>query len=178
MPLQHIADAMLDSMKRETDSGHIERLIGRMRAGIPDLTIRTTFIVGFPGESEEDFGTLLDFIERTRFERLGVFAYSREEESRAAKLTGQIHGGTKKRRQREAMLVQQRIAAEHAISQVGKEITVLSDTASLGRTQGDAPDVDCRVHFTTPVQVGAFHRVKITGTRGYDLEAEPLVAKA
>lgn len=174
MPLQHIADSMLDSMKRETDSGHIERLIGRMRAGIPDLTIRTTFIVGFPGESEEDFGTLLDFIERTRFERLGVFAYSREEESRAAKLPGQIHGGTKKRRQREAMLVQQRIAAELAFSHVGKELTVLADTSTLGRTEGDAPDVDCRVHFTKPVQAGVFHRVRITGTRGYDLEAEPL----
>ena len=176
MPLQHIADSMLDSMKRETDSGHIERLIVRMRAGIPDLTIRTTFIVGFPGETEEDFGSLLDFIGRTKFERLGVFAYSREEESRAAKLPGQIHGGTKKRRQREAMLVQQGIAAEHATGQVGKELTVLADTATLGRTEGDAPDVDCRVHFTKPVQAGAFHRVLITGTRGYDLEAEPLKA--
>jgi ribosomal protein S12 methylthiotransferase len=163
-------------MKRETDSSHIERLIGRMRAGIPDLTIRTTFIVGFPGESEEHFGTLLDFIERIRFERLGVFAYSREEESRAAKLPGQIHGGTKKRRQREAMLVQQRIAAEHAAAQVGKELRVLADTATLGRTEGDAPDVDCRVHFTNPVEAGVFHRVRITGTRGYDLEAEPLKA--
>lgn len=174
MPLQHIADAMLDSMKRETDSGHIERLIVRMRAGIPDLTIRTTFIVGFPGETEEDFGTLLDFIGRFRFERLGVFAYSREEESRAAKLPGQIHGGTKKRRQREAMLLQQGIAAEHAASRVGKELTVLADTPNLGRTEGDAPDVDCRVHFTRPVQAGSFQRVRITGTRGYDLEAEPL----
>ena len=173
MPLQHIHDTMLDSMKRETDSGHIERLIGRMRAGIPGLTIRTTFIVGFPGETEEHFSTLLDFITRTRFERLGVFAYSREEESRAAKLSGQIHGGTKKRRQREAMLAQQVIAAEHAESQVGSELTVLADTASLGRTQWDAPDVDCRVHFTTPVKAGEFHRVRITGTRGYDLEAAP-----
>ena len=178
MPLQHIHDTMLDSMKRETDSGHIERLIGRMRAGIPGLTIRTTFIVGFPGESEEHFSTLLDFIGRTRFERLGVFAYSREEESRAAKLPGQIHGGTKKRRQREAMLVQQKIAADLAESFVGREMTVLADTATLGRTEGDAPDVDCRVHFTRPVEAGAFHRVRITGTRGYDLEAEPLDPKA
>jgi len=174
MPLQHIHDTMLDSMRRETDSGHIERLIARMRAGIPGLTIRTTFIVGFPGETEEHFSALLDFITRTRFERLGVFAYSREEESRAAKMTGQIHGGTKKRRQREAMLAQQVIASEHAASQVGEELTVLADTVSLGRTEGDAPDVDCRVHFTRPVKAGEFHRVRITGTRGYDLEAEPL----
>lgn len=171
MPLQHIHDTMLETMRRETDSAHIENLIGRMRRGIPGLTIRTTFIVGFPGESEEHFATLLDFIGRIRFERLGVFAYSREEESRAAKLPGQIHGGTKKRRQREAMLVQQRIAAEVAAAQVGLEMTVLADTATLGRTEGDAPDVDCRVHFTQPVEPGRFHRVKITGTRGYDLEA-------
>ena len=176
MPLQHIHDTMLDAMKRETDSVHIERLIGRMRAGIPGLTIRTTFIVGFPGESDEHFSTLLDFIGRSRFERLGVFAYSREEESRAAKLPGQIHGGTKKRRQREAMLVQQQIAAEHAAAQLGKELTVLADTAALGRSEGDAPDVDCRVHFTKPVQAGAFHLVRITGTRGYDLEAEPILS--
>lgn len=174
MPLQHIHDEMLHSMRRETDSGHIERLIGRMRAGIPGLTIRTTFIVGFPGETEEHFSTLLDFITRTRFERLGVFAYSREEESRAAKMPGQIHGGTKKRRQREAMLAQQGIAAAHALGQIGKEMNVLADTPVLGRTEGDAPDVDCRVHFARPVAAGEFHRVRVTGTKGYDLEAEPL----
>jgi len=174
MPLQHIHDDMLDSMRRETDRGHIERLIERMRSGIPGLTIRTTFIVGFPGESEEHFESLLGFMHKTRFERLGIFNYSREEESRAAKLPGQIHGGTKKRRQREAMLVQQQIAAELAFSQVGKEMKVLADTALLGRTEGDAPDVDCRVHFTKPVQAGEFHHVRVTGTRGYDLEAEPL----
>lgn len=176
MPLQHIHDAMLDSMRRETDSRHIERLIARMRAGIPGLTIRTTFIVGFPGETEEYFGSLLDFIARTRFERLGIFSYSREEESRAAKLPGQIHGGTKKRRQKEAMLVQRGIAAELALSHVGRVMTVLADTPALGRTQSDAPDVDCRVHFLRAVKAGEFHRVRICGTREYDLEAEPLDA--
>lgn len=178
MPLQHIHDAMLDSMRRETDRGHIERLIDRMRAGIPGLTIRTTFIVGFPGETEEHFKSLLEFMRTRRFERLGVFNYSREDESRAAKLPDQIHGGTKKRRQREAMLIQQEIAAELATSQIGKELTVLADTVLLGRTEGDAPDVDCRVHFTRPVEAGVFHRVRVTGTRGYDIEAVPLVATA
>jgi ribosomal protein S12 methylthiotransferase len=174
MPLQHIHDVMLDAMRRETDRGHIERLIDRMRAGIPGLTIRTTFIVGFPGEAEEHFESLLKFMSDRRFERLGVFNYSREEESRAAKLPGQIHGGTKKRRHREAMLVQQQIAVELALEQVGKEMIILADTNQFGRTEGDAPDVDCRVHFTTPVKAGEFHRVRITGTRGYDLEAELL----
>ena len=176
MPLQHIHDVMLDSMRRETDRGHIERLIDRMRAGIPGLTIRTTFIVGFPGETEEHFESLLEFMRDRRFERLGVFNYSKEEESRAAKLPGQIHGGTKKRRHREAMLVQQEIAAELALEQVGKELTVLADTAQFGRTEGDAPDVDCRVHFTSPVKAGEFHKVRITGTRGYDLEAELMLS--
>ncbi len=174
MPLQHIHDTMLETMRRETDRGHIERLLARMRAGIPGLTIRTTFIVGFPGETEEHFESLVEFMRQTRFERLGIFNYSREEESRAAKLTGQIHGGTKKRRQRAAMLVQQKIAAELAMAQIGKEMKVISDTTLLGRTEGDAPDVDCRIHFTRPVQAGAFHRVRVTGTRGYDLEAEPI----
>ena len=174
MPLQHIHDTMLDSMRRETDSAHIIGLIQRMREGIPGLSIRTTFIVGFPGETEQYFETLLEFMKETRFERLGVFNYSREDESRAAKLPGQIHGGTKKRRQREAMLVQQQIAAELASSHIGRELTVLADTSLLGRTEGDAPDVDCRVHFTKPVQAGLFHRVRVTATREYDLEAEPL----
>ena len=172
MPLQHIHDEMLSSMRRETDRGHIERLIGRMRKGIPGLTIRTTFIVGFPGETEEHFESLLDFITTTRFERLGVFSYSREEESRAAKLPGQIHGGTKKRRLRGAMLVQQGIATELAASHVGREL--IADTGLFGRTEGDAPDVDCRVHFTKPVEPGKFHRVRVVGTREYDLVAEPI----
>jgi ribosomal protein S12 methylthiotransferase len=171
MPLQHIHDTMLGAMRRETDRAHIEGLIARMRKGIPDLTIRTTFIVGFPGETEAHFQSLLDFIEKTRFERLGIFAYSREEGSRAAGLPEQVHGATKKRRQREAMLVQQRIAAELAESQIGREITVLADTAGFGRTQGDAPDVDCRVHFEKPAEAGRFHAARITGTRGYDLVA-------
>jgi len=176
MPLQHIHDDMLDMMKRETDRAHIEGLIKRMRAGIPGLTIRTTFIVGFPGETEEHFESLLEFITLTRFERLGIFTYSREEESRAAKLPGQIHGATKKRRLREAMMLQQQISSELATSHVDEELTVLADTSQFGRTEGDAPDVDCRVHFSRPVESGQFYRVKVTGIRGYDLLAKVLGA--
>ena len=174
MPLQHIHEEMLAAMKRETGRQHIVDLIARLRTGIPDLTIRTTFIVGFPGETEEHFASLLDFIRETRFERLGVFAYSREEESRAAKMPHQIHGNTKQRRLREAMLLQQQIAREWAEAQVGKEIKVIADTALLGRTEGDAPDVDCRVHFVKPVTPGSFVTCKITGTRDYDLLGEEM----
>jgi ribosomal protein S12 methylthiotransferase len=174
MPLQHIHEEMLTAMKRETGRQHIVDLIAHLRAGIPDLVIRTTFIVGFPGETEEHFESLLDFIRETRFERLGVFAYSREEESRAAKMPDQIHGNTKQRRLREAMLLQQKIARQWAEAQVGKRIKVLADTAYLGRTQGDAPDVDCRVHFVKPVVPGSFVNCIITGTRDYDLVGDEI----
>ena len=174
MPLQHIHEEMLLTMKRETSREHIVNLIARLRAGIPDLTIRTTFIVGFPGETEEHFQSLLDFIRETRFERLGVFVYSREEESRAAKMPNQIHGQTKQRRLREAMLLQQQIAREVAESYIGKKIKVIADTALLGRAEGDAPDVDCRVHFEKPVTPGSFVTCLITGTKDYDLVGIPL----
>src|SRR5947208_1186301 len=90
IPLQHIDDSMLGRMRRETSRGHIEDLIQRLRAGIPGVTLRTTFIVGFPGETEAEFARLLDFIRRIRFGRLGIFKYSQEEGSRAAKMPGQI----------------------------------------------------------------------------------------
>lgn len=174
MPLQHIHEEMLLAMRRETGREHIESLVQRLRAGIPDLIIRTTFIVGFPGETEEHFESLLNFIRDTRFERLGVFAYSREEESRAAKMPNQIHGKTKQRRLKEAMLLQQQIAREWAESQVGKTIKVIADTPNLGRTEGDAPDVDCRVHFKKPVTPGTFVNCKIIGTQDYDLVGEAI----
>src|SRR5947209_14650295 len=114
MPLQHIEEGMLARMRRETSREHIENLISRLRAGIPGVALRTTFIVGFPGETDEAFGSLLQFIERTRFERLGVFKYSQEEGSRAAKMPDQIPARLKNDRYREAMVVQQRIAREIA----------------------------------------------------------------
>src|SRR5216110_4081944 len=109
IPLQHIEDAVLGRMRRETARSHIENLIDKLRAGIPGVALRTTFIVGFPGETEAEFGTLLDFIRRTRFERLGIFKYSQEEGSRAAKMPGQIPAKIKSARYREAMSIQQQI---------------------------------------------------------------------
>src|SRR5213076_2860229 len=103
IPLQHIDDAMLGRMRRETSRSHIENLIHKLRAGIPGVTLRTTFIVGFPGETEAEFASLLDFIRRTRFERLGIFKYSQEDGSRAAKMPGQIPAKIKSARYREAM---------------------------------------------------------------------------
>src|SRR5215212_982904 len=110
MPLQHIEEGMLGRMRRETSREHIESLIARLRSGIPGVALRTTFIVGFPGETEEAFASLLEFIERARFERLGVFKYSREDGSRAGKMPEQIPARTKNDRYRRAMTSQQRIA--------------------------------------------------------------------
>jgi ribosomal protein S12 methylthiotransferase len=174
MPLQHIHDKMLEAMRRETSRAHIEELIGRLRSGIPGLAIRTTLIVGFPGEREEQFSSLLDFIERTRFERLGVFVYSREEGSRAAKMPGQVPARIKNRRHREAMKLQQRIASELAAAQAGKTLRVLVDQPRVARSAHDALDVDCRVILSREQPVGEFADVAVTGSYVYDLVADPI----
>jgi len=171
MPLQHIEDGMLARMRRETSRAHIEELIGRLRAGIPGVALRTTFIVGFPGESEDAFGSLLEFIERTRFERLGVFKYSQEEGSRAAKMPEQIPARLKNERYRRAMTLQQQIAREIAAEKVGREMRLLVDQPFLARTEADAPDIDTRVILSEPAAVGEFTTRRVTGSRGYDLLA-------
>ena len=169
IPLQHIHPAMLDAMKRETSREHIEKLIARIRAGIPGIVIRTTFIVGFPGETEEHFRALLAFIEKTRFERLGIFTYSQEEGSRAAGMEGQIPAVTKKARYRKAMKLQQSIARQVAQGFVGQTLRVLVEQPLLGRTFADAPEVDCRVLLSHPLPVGEFAEVEITRAQDYDL---------
>ena len=171
MPLQHIEEGMLKDMRRETSEAHIRDLVHRLRKGIPGLAIRTTFIAGFPGESEAQFETLLDFIEETKFERLGVFTYSQESGSRAAKMDGQIPASVKKVRYRKAMAAQQKIAKERAASLVGIKMRVLVDSPTSARTEADAPDVDGKVILTSPLPVGEFSEVTITGHKIYDLIA-------
>ena len=171
IPLQHIDESMLRRMQRETSRVHIEKLIGKLRAGIPGLAIRTTFIVGFPGETEAEFETLLDFIGRARFERLGIFKYSQEEGSRAAKMSNQIPAEIKNARYRIAMSIQQEIAHDIAREKVGSEIKLLVDQPHVARSEADAPDVDARVILSETATVGEFTWRKITGSRGYDLLA-------
>ncbi|HEY1769075.1 MAG TPA: 30S ribosomal protein S12 methylthiotransferase RimO [Chthoniobacterales bacterium] len=171
MPLQHIDEAMLGRMRRETSRAHIENLIVRLRAGIPGIALRTTFIVGFPGETEAEFAALLEFIERVRFERLGIFKYSQEEGSRAAKMPEQIATAEKNLRYRRAMTLQQKIARELAAARVGEELTLLVDQPLIARTEADAPDVDARVILSEAAPVGEFVRRKIREARGYDLVA-------
>lgn len=171
IPLQHIDELMLQRMRRETSRAHIERLIERLRAGIPGVALRTTFIVGFPGETETEFETLLEFIERARFERLGVFKYSQEEGSRAARMAGHISAKIKNVRYRRAMSIQQRIAHEIAREKIGRELKLLVDQPHIARTEADAPDVDPRVILSKAAPVGEFIKRKVTGSRGYDLLA-------
>jgi ribosomal protein S12 methylthiotransferase len=174
MPLQHISDPMLDAMRRETSSQHIRDLVARIRAGIPGIALRTTFIVGFPGETEDDFATLLRFIEETRFERLGVFKYSQEEGTRAAKRDGQLSARTKTARWKKAMALQQRIALEQTAAAAGRAIRVLVESPGAGRSEADAPDVDARVYVPKHLPVGQFVNLKVSGARDYDLVAVEL----
>src|SRR5436309_726095 len=171
IPLQHIDDSMLSSMRRETSRAHIEHLIDRLRAGIPGVTLRTTFIVGFPGETDAEFETLVDFVRRTRFERLGIFKYSREQGSRAANMPGHIPAKIKNARYRQAMSVQQWIACDLARQKIGTELKLLVDQPHIARSEGDAPDIDARVVLSKPAPIGEFIWRTITGSRGYDLLA-------
>ena len=125
IPLQHIHENMLERMRRETSQQYIVDLLRRIRAGVPGIALRTTFIVGFPGETEASFETLLDFIRETKFERLGVFAYSREDSTRAGAMNGQISDKVKQKRRERAMAEQHKVARQISKSFVGREIKVL-----------------------------------------------------
>ncbi len=173
IPLQHISDHMLTEMQRETSSRHIRDLVASIRAGIPGVTLRTTFIVGFPGETDDDFAELLGFIRDTRFERLGIFRYSQEEGTRAANRADQLPGKLKERRWHEAMALQQHIAREVGAAAVGRTLRVLVEAPGIARAAGDAPDIDGRVYVSRTLPVGDFAEVTITGVRDYDLLALP-----
>jgi ribosomal protein S12 methylthiotransferase len=171
IPLQHISDRMLTAMQRVTSGDYIRDLLRRMRAGIPGLGIRTTFIVGFPGETNEDFEELMAFIEEFRFERAGVFQYSKEEGTRAFKLPGHLHHMTRRSRWSRAMAALQRIASETNQAQVGKSVRVLVESPGVARTQWDAPEIDGSVHVPETLPVGEFATLTIGDWRGYDLVA-------
>ncbi len=180
MPLQHVSDSMLQAMKRGTTKKTSYELIRRLRQEIPDLAIRTTFIVGFPGETDDDFKELLDFMEYARFERLGVFMYSQEEESASSALPNQVKHSIKEKRFDKAMMCQQAISFENNNRLIGKKLQVLIERQSdsdpnlfEGRSYMDAPEVDGVIYVQTFTQKkprpGDFVSVQVTGTRDYDL---------
>ncbi len=183
IPLQHISDKVLKSMRRGTSQKTIQQLIEKIRTKIPTATIRTTFIVGYPNETEKDFRELLDFVATYRFDRVGVFTYSHEDGTSAFPLGDPIPQSEKIRRRNELMALQQKISLEKNRQLVGKEIKVLVDERNggnyYGRTEMDAPEVDNLVILPSKkeVLVGNFCKVKITRAKAYDLFAE-LVSQA
>ncbi len=173
IPLQHISDHMLGQMQRETSSAYIRALITRIRAGIPGIAIRTTFIVGFPGETEADVDELCEFIRDTKFERLGVFRYSQEEGTRGAKMDHQISPKVKEARWHRVMKLQKEIAATVSKSFTGRTLKALIEEPGVARGEADAPDIDGRIYVPLTLPVGKFVNVKITGYEDYDLLALP-----
>jgi ribosomal protein S12 methylthiotransferase len=163
---------MLTAMQRETSGDYIRDLIKRMRQGAPHMAIRTTFIVGFPGETEEDFVELLKFLEDTQFDRVGIFKYSQEEGTKAAKMEGHLPSRTKQARYKRAMVLQQRIAQETSQEQVGRVVRALVDSPLVARGHSDAPDIDGRIQLKEPATVGEFINVRITEAQLYDLIGE------
>jgi ribosomal protein S12 methylthiotransferase len=173
IPLQHISDHMLGLMQRETSGDYIRDLLARIRRGIPGIAIRTTFIVGFPGETEADVDELAEFIRVTKFERLGVFRYSAEDGTRAAKLAEQVPPKVKEARWHRLMALQKEIASEVGRAAVGGRRRVLVEEPGVARGEADAPDIDGRVYVPRTLLVGAFAEVKITDAVDYDLLALP-----
>ncbi|MEN8681975.1 MAG: 30S ribosomal protein S12 methylthiotransferase RimO [Akkermansiaceae bacterium] len=172
IPLQHISDHMLDKMNRKTDGKYIRDLLQRMRDGIPDLSIRTTFITGFPEETEEDHKELLEFIKTFKFERCGIFQYSKEEGTRAYKMAGHVHHATKKKRHRELTSAIDEVAQQVNEAQLGKKKRVLVEEEGIARSMWDAPDIDGRIFVPIDSEVGEFLDVEIKDHRGYDLVAK------
>ncbi len=177
MPIQHISDNMLRAMNRHGDSALIKGVIKKLRDEIPNIVIRTTFIVGFPGESEEDFRELCEFVSETKFDRAGAFPYSREEDTPAYDFPDQIDEQVKQDRADILMREQMAVAEEKNARMVGKIITVLCEDfdpvseTHFGRSEGDAPEIDGKVYFKAPARIapGSFVKVKIREVLDYDL---------
>ena len=180
IPLQHINDSLLSSMRRETDGAWIRRLIGKFRAEIPGIAIRTTFIVGFPGETEAHVDELARFLEEERFERVGIFPYSPEPKTPSEKLPDQVPEEIKKERMGRLMRLQQEISEQMNRQWLGKNLEVLVDepgsepNSYLGRSYADAPEVDGQVFLkgTRPLKSGEFVQADVIDTYEYDLVAE------
>lgn len=179
IPIQHASDSVLKRMGRKTTRSQCKELIKTLREKIPEIVLRSTFITGFPGETEEDFNILREFIEEIKFDRVGVFAYSAEEDTPAARLSGQIPQEIKEERKSRLMMLQQKISYEVGQSKIGKTFEVLTeemqDGKYIGRTMGDSPEVDGLVIFDGgELKAGEYVKVKITDADQYDLKGEQI----
>lgn len=182
LPIQHANDEILKRMGRRTSKAQLEEIIGKLKREIPDITLRTTLITGFPGETEEQHEELKVFVDEMEFDRLGVFTYSPEEDTPAAEMPDQIPEEVKEDRQAEIMELQQEIAFAQAEDMIGEEVLVMiegkvaDENAYVGRTYKDAPGVDGLIFINTDEELmsGDFARVKVTGAVEYDLIGELL----
>jgi len=175
MPLQHISSPVLKRMQRRVNSDQTRELVGKLRERVPNLVMRTTFIAGFPGETDQQFKELRDFVKETRFERMGVFTYSIEPGTPATKLDGHLPEDVKEARRDELMELQQQIAFEHADSMIGYELDILIDDqveegVYIGRSFADAPEIDSNVFVSgEDLEIGSFVPVEIVRREDYDL---------
>jgi ribosomal protein S12 methylthiotransferase len=185
LPLQHASDAVLKRMKRPGTRASYERLLGNIRAKMPDVALRTTFIVGFPGETEADVEELLAFTTAVGFDHVGVFTYSHEEDTSAFDLVDDVPAAEKTRRQKRVMALQKRLVAKRQKARVGTRVRMVVDGPSpehdwvfTGRLPGQAPEIDPQVYLTeadpATLSPGQFLEVEIVGAEGYDLVARPL----
>ena len=182
IPIQHISNDVLKKMNRKTSKENIGKLIKKIRKEIPDVTIRTTLMVGFPGETKNDFNELYDFVKETKFDKLGVFKYSKEENTVAEKMKNQVHYKTKEARRNKIMLLQQEISKNILEKTIGKTIEVLIEDISfdgkyyIGRTFKDVPEEDGLVYIKKKIDdknlINRFIKCKITNVSNYDLIAE------
>jgi ribosomal protein S12 methylthiotransferase len=184
LPLQHASADVLKRMRRPGTRKTYDALLSRIRERVPGVTLRTTFIVGFPGETEQDFADLETFVEDTRFDHIGVFTYSHEEGTRAYQVNDDVPSATKRKRRERLMKRQQRIVAERQKVRVGDEVRVMVDGPApdhelvvLGRLEGQAPEIDPVVYLTdcdpSSQRAGSLITARIVGARGYDLIAAP-----
>ena len=182
IPLQHASDNMLKLMRRGTTRAKTEALLDKMRQKVPDIAIRTTLIAGHPGETADDFQQMLDFVEKNRFERLGIFTYSHEENTHSFSYANDVPEETKQDRANAVMELQEEISYDVNQGKIGKEFKVLIDRMEsgqfIGRTEYDSPEVDNEVIIQTNekyLRVGDFAQIKVTEATAFDLYGEPVV---
>ena len=183
IPMQHISDNILKKMNRKLTNKSIKELITKLRKEIPEVIIRSTLMVGFPGETEQDFEELYEFVKWAKFDKLGCFAYSKEEGTRAEKMPNQVHPSTKKARYNKIMKLQQQISKENLEKHIGKTYEVLIEDAIVtddkelyfvGRTYMDVPEIDGYIYLKGDAEINTFVKCKITDVRDYDLIGEIL----
>ena len=181
IPIQHISNKILKKMNRKTNKEQIQNLINKIRKEIPEVVLRTSLIVGFPGEKEDDFNELKEFVKKAKFDRLGTFMYSKEDGTPASKLPEQIHGNTKKSRYNQIMKIQQKISNEKLKEKIGQEIEVLIENITsdhkylIGRTKQDVPEEDGIIYIKNNNQeniLNTFKNAKIIDVKDYDLIGE------